>query len=100
VRRPRVEVGLGVVVRALVLVADQEADRCAERDAVLDTRLNRDLVELVALRGLGRKASVSGRAGRGSRSDKRTGVERSLWPGRRRASCFWIISLERGRPCG
>lgn len=58
-RRPRVEVGLGVVVRALVLVADEEADRCAERDAVLDARLDRDLVVLVALRECEGRESAS-----------------------------------------
>lgn len=51
--RARVVVRLGVVVRALVLVLDEEADGSAERDASLDTRLDLDGIRLVALRGSG-----------------------------------------------
>lgn len=48
--RAGVEVGLGVVVRALVLVEHNQPNRRAERDAVLDTRLDPHEVVLVPLR--------------------------------------------------
>lgn len=51
VRGARVEVGLGVVVGALVLVADLEGDRRAEGDTVLDTGVDDDKVLLVTRSG-------------------------------------------------
>lgn len=45
----RVVVRLGVVVRALVLVADEEADGSTESHACLDTRLDLDGVGFIAL---------------------------------------------------
>lgn len=47
----RIEVGLGVVVGTLVLVADLEGDRCAEGDTVLDTGVDDDKVLLVTRSG-------------------------------------------------
>jgi hypothetical protein len=49
VRGARVEVRLGVVVRALVLVVDEEADGRAEGDAVLDAGLDVDEILFVTL---------------------------------------------------
>jgi hypothetical protein len=45
----RVVVRLGVIVRALILVADEEADGCTEGHFSLDTRLQSALVGLVTL---------------------------------------------------
>lgn len=59
--RAGVQVRLGVVVRALVLVANEEADGCAERDAVLDSGLDRNLVVLVSL-SMAEASQVSKRA--------------------------------------
>ena len=67
VARARVVVRLGVVVRALVLVLDHEADGRAERDAGLDARLDLDGVGLVALRARGRAWSAVGPSACGSR---------------------------------
>lgn len=47
--RARVVVGLGVVVRSVVLVADHETDRGPESVAGFDTRLKLDSVLLVTL---------------------------------------------------
>ena len=49
-RRAGVEVGLGVIMRALVLVLDEETNRCAEGDTVLGTGLDLNSVELGARR--------------------------------------------------
>ena len=49
VRRARKQVGLGVIVRALVEVLHEEADRCTESDTMLNTRLQLNQVLLVAL---------------------------------------------------
>lgn len=48
-RGTRVEIRLGVVVRALVLVLDEKADGRAKGDTILNTGLNLDEVRLVAL---------------------------------------------------
>ena len=69
VRRARVVVGFSVVVGTLVLVADEETDRSAERDARLDTRLQEDLVGFVALHG-GRSRRVESSAMAGSRDSR------------------------------
>lgn len=47
--RPRVEVGLGIVVRALIFVLDKETNGCAQGDAMFDTRLDVDEILLVSL---------------------------------------------------
>ena len=49
--RARVEIGLGVVLGPLVLVADEQADGRAQRDPVFDARLEVDEVFLVPLHG-------------------------------------------------
>lgn len=46
---PRVEVGLGVVMRALILVLYKKADGCSKGDAVLDPGLQMNEIFLVAL---------------------------------------------------
>jgi hypothetical protein len=47
--RARVEIGLGIVVRSLVLVLDEQTDRRAECYAMLDTRLELYEIFFVAL---------------------------------------------------
>jgi len=51
VRRPWVEVGFGIVVRALVLVLDKQADWSSKGDSMLDTRLKLDEIFFVTLEG-------------------------------------------------
>jgi hypothetical protein len=50
VRRTGEEISLGVVVRSLVLVVNEESDRRAESDTMLGTRLDVDRVELGSLK--------------------------------------------------
>jgi hypothetical protein len=64
----RVVVGFGVVVRALVLVADEEADGSTERDAGLDAGLDLDGIGFVALHAV---VAVSRRRARQSRGGAR-----------------------------
>jgi hypothetical protein len=59
VRGTRVEVGLGVVVGALVLVADLERDWCAKGDTVLNTRVDDYKILLVAGGGQVRLAGAA-----------------------------------------
>lgn len=49
-RRTGEQIGLGVVVRTLILVLDQKTDGSAESNTVLNAGLNEDLVLLVTLR--------------------------------------------------
>ena len=76
--RARVEVRLGVVLWPLVLVPDEEPDRRAERDAVLDAGLQLHKVLFVSLQSVGRGRAFrhAGRKNTGGRG--RTGVVRLL----------------------
>jgi hypothetical protein len=49
VRRARVVIRLGVVVRTLVLVANEETDRGTESDSSFDTGLEVDLIGFITL---------------------------------------------------
>lgn len=61
----RVEVSLGVVVRALVFVEDEEGEGGAEGDAVFGAGLDLDLVGFVALkRGRLNEVKVGGGDGK------------------------------------
>lgn len=115
-RRAREEVGLGVVVRALVLVLDAQPDGSAERDAELCPGLDGDGVCFISL-----LAATSGRMSkrvsrlcggaklRGQDACEScvlpasvsvlTGVVSLLWPGRRRDICFWMSASLSWRPC-
>lgn len=53
----RVQVRLGIVMRSLILVVDEETDGRSERDAILGSRLDVDEVVLVSLQvGISRES--------------------------------------------
>jgi hypothetical protein len=45
----RVEIGLGVIVRSLILILDEETDRCSKGDTLFSARLQLYKVLLVPL---------------------------------------------------
>lgn len=49
VTRPRVKIGLGIVLWTMILVLDEETDWCAESDTVLNPRLNMHQIFFVSL---------------------------------------------------
>ena len=114
-RRAREEVGLGVVVRALVLVLDAQSDGSAERDAELCARLDGDGVCFITLllrppeEGRADASVARFRASSCVGQDTcdfcilpasaLTGVVSLLWPGRRRDICFWMSASLSWRPC-
>jgi hypothetical protein len=88
VARARVEVRLGVVLRALVLVLDEETNRRAKGYAVLDAGLEVDEVLLVAL---------GKRAGSVMMAISRDGSARAVMAVQRRASLNSTSTSHYGR---
>ncbi len=89
-----VEVRFRIVLRPLVLVADEEPDGGPEGDTVLDARLEVHEVLFVSLeRDLFNMSRGTFRGG-----DGRTGVVRLLWPGLLLLSCVCTSCATNGRP--
>jgi hypothetical protein len=80
--RPWVEIGLRVIMRALILVLDEKSNGCSEGNIVFNAGLQVDKVLLVSLKTIDKGLSQKPRVLRAL-----TGVVRLLCPGLLRLSC-------------